>query len=179
MLVKNLENKIKAILPFPRQALVFTCPHYKSFKIPWERENLLVTSSFFFSHNVFYPFEELSAIFIKFRIVVCKPFQFGRVKNLSFGKGSRILGEYGTCISHFSLTMSLLSLFERQIAKRLQTLLQLSRNYVRLDEFLQVISLKANSVLGFSPSLLRRARHIVVTISFWYMCLSASVRINE
>ena len=35
---------------------------------------------------VFYPFGELSAIFIKFKIVVCRLFQFGSVKNLSFGK---------------------------------------------------------------------------------------------
>ena len=33
-------------------------------------------------HSVFYPFWELSAIFIKFKIVVCKLFQFGRVWNL-------------------------------------------------------------------------------------------------
>ena len=52
-----------------------------------EKEKLLVTSNFSFSHSVFYPFGELSAIFIKFKIVVCKLFQFGRVKNLSFGKG--------------------------------------------------------------------------------------------
>ena len=33
------------------------------------------------------PFVELSAIFISFEIVVCKLFQFGKVENLSFGKG--------------------------------------------------------------------------------------------
>ena len=43
-------------------------------------------SNFSFSHSVFYPFEELSAIFIKFEIVVYKVFEFGRVWNLSFGK---------------------------------------------------------------------------------------------
>ena len=32
-------------------------------------------------------FEKLLAIFISFEIVVCKLFQFGRVKNLLFGKG--------------------------------------------------------------------------------------------
>ena len=46
-----------------------------------------VTSSFSFSHCVFYPLRELSAIFMEFRIVVCKLFQFGIVQNLSFGKG--------------------------------------------------------------------------------------------
>ena len=33
-------------------------------------------SNFSFSHSVFYPFRELTAIFIKFKIVVCKLFHF-------------------------------------------------------------------------------------------------------
>ena len=48
-------------------------------KTLWEKEKLLVTSNFSFSHNVFYPFGKLSAIFIKCEIVVCKVFQFQRV----------------------------------------------------------------------------------------------------
>ena len=48
-------------------------------KTLWVKEKLLVTSNFFFSHSVFYPFGELSAIFIRFKIVVCKLFEFGRV----------------------------------------------------------------------------------------------------
>ena len=56
-------------------------------KTLWEKEKLLMTSNFSFSHIVFHPLGELSAIFIKFKIVVCKHFQFGRVYNLSFGKG--------------------------------------------------------------------------------------------
>ena len=44
-------------------------------------------SNFSFSHSVFYPLGELSAIVIKFEIVVCKLFHVGRVKNLLFGKG--------------------------------------------------------------------------------------------
>ena len=42
-----------------------------------KKDKLLVMSSFYFSHSVFYTFEELSSIFIKFEIVVCKLFQFG------------------------------------------------------------------------------------------------------
>ena len=56
-------------------------------KTLWEKEKLLVTNNFSFSHSVFYPFGELSAILVKFKIVGCKLFQFGRVLNLSFGKG--------------------------------------------------------------------------------------------
>ena len=62
-----------SFLPFPKQALVFMCPHYKSFKSMWEKEK--------FSHSVFYPFGKLkiSAIYIKFEVVVCKHFQYGRL----------------------------------------------------------------------------------------------------
>ena len=41
---------------------------------------------FLLSQSVFHPFRELPAIFIKFEIFVRKPFQFGRVLNLLFGK---------------------------------------------------------------------------------------------
>ena len=52
-----------------------------------EKEKLLFTSNFSFSHIVFYLFGQLSAILIKLKIVVCKLVQFGRVQNLRFGKG--------------------------------------------------------------------------------------------
>ena len=55
-------------------------------KTLWEKEKLLVTSNFSFSHNVFFPFGELSVIFIKFEFVVRKFFHFGKVSKLSFGK---------------------------------------------------------------------------------------------
>ena len=45
----------------------------------------VLTSNFSFSHSVF-PFRELPGIFIKFKIVVCKLFQFG-TEILPFGKG--------------------------------------------------------------------------------------------
>ena len=48
-------------------------------KTLWEKEKLLITSNSSFSHSVFYPFGKFSGIFINFKIVVCKPFQFGRV----------------------------------------------------------------------------------------------------
>ena len=53
----------------------------------WEKEKLLVTSNLSFSHSVYYPFEELSVIFIKFAILVCKLFQFWkRLKFVLLGK---------------------------------------------------------------------------------------------
>ena len=61
-------------------ALVFTCLQYKSIEntvgkgeIPCHEQLLL------FSTMVFYPFRELSAIFIKSEIVIYKLFQFGIV----------------------------------------------------------------------------------------------------
>ena len=51
-----------------------------------KRRNCSKCTIFPFS-SVFYPFEEVSAIFIKVIIVVCKLFQFRRVLILLFGKG--------------------------------------------------------------------------------------------
>ena len=49
-------------------------------KTMWEKEKLLVTSNFsFFSQCFLSFFEEIPAIFIKLKIVVCKLIQFGRV----------------------------------------------------------------------------------------------------
>ena len=54
----------------------------KALKTLLKKEKLLLASNFSFSQSVFYPSEELSAIFMKFENVVRKLFQFGRVKNL-------------------------------------------------------------------------------------------------
>ena len=58
---------------------VFYLSAVQVLKVLWETEKLLVTSNFSFSRSVFPSFRELSTIFIKFEIVVCKLFQFGRV----------------------------------------------------------------------------------------------------
>ena len=57
------------------------------FKTLWEKEKLLITSNFSFSHSVFYPFGEFPAIFIELETVTCKFYQLGKVENLFFGKG--------------------------------------------------------------------------------------------
>ena len=64
---------------FSKQALVFTCLQNKSFENNGGKEKLLIPSNFSFSYIVSYPFRELSAIFIKFKFVVCELFQFGRI----------------------------------------------------------------------------------------------------
>ena len=45
-------------------------------KTLWEKEKMLVTSIFSFSHNVFYPFQTNFIFFIHIYFVVCKCFQF-------------------------------------------------------------------------------------------------------
>ena len=53
------------------------CLHYKSFENTAGKGEIALNKQFLISHSVFYPLGELSAIFIKFEIVVCKLFQFG------------------------------------------------------------------------------------------------------
>ena len=70
---------LKNVNPFPNKPW-FSCVCRTSLlKTLWEKEKLLVTSNFSFSHSVFYHLDGLTAIFIKFEIVVCKLFHFGRV----------------------------------------------------------------------------------------------------
>ena len=73
--------------PFPNKTWFLCGCSTSLLKTLWEKEKLPVSSNFSFFHNVFYPLGELYAIFIEFEIVVCKLFEFGRVYNLSFGKG--------------------------------------------------------------------------------------------
>ena len=82
-----LEVKTSSFNPFPNKSLFLRVCSTSLLKTLWEKERLLETSNFSFSHSVFYPVITLSAVFIKFKIVVCKHFQFGRVQNLSSGKG--------------------------------------------------------------------------------------------
>ena len=74
--------------PFPNKPWVFICLQHKSFENIVGKGEIVHSKRFLpFPTVFFYPFGELSATFIKFEIVVCKLFQFGTVKNLSFGKG--------------------------------------------------------------------------------------------
>ena len=65
--------------PFPNKPWFLCVCSTSLLKTLWEKEKLLVTSNFSFSHSVFYLFEELSDIFNKIEIVICRLFQFGRV----------------------------------------------------------------------------------------------------
>ena len=72
-------NNLKTFVinSFPNKSLFLRVSDTSRLRTPWDNEKLLVTSNFSFSHSVFYPFGKLSAISIKFEIVVCKLFQFG------------------------------------------------------------------------------------------------------
>ena len=41
-------------------------------KMLWETEKWIVKSNFSFCHSVFYPYGEISIIYMKFEIVICK-----------------------------------------------------------------------------------------------------------
>ena len=56
-------------------------------KTLWEKEKMLVTSIFSFSHHVFNPIKDKNHHFKYFNVVVCNAFNLVRSKNLSFGKG--------------------------------------------------------------------------------------------
>ena len=58
--------------PFPNKPWFLHGCSVSLLKTLWEKEKLLVTSNFSFSHSVLNPFGELSVIFIKFEIVVRK-----------------------------------------------------------------------------------------------------------
>ena len=88
LLIKDTYTyKVLVAYPFPKEALVFACLLYKSFENTVEKEEIAQKEQFLFFPKSFYLFGELPAIFIKFEIVVCKLFEFGRVQNLLFGKG--------------------------------------------------------------------------------------------
>ena len=65
--------------PFPIKPWFLRVRCTSLLKTLWEKEKLLVMSNFSFSHSVFYPCGELFSIFIKFEIVVCNLFHFGKV----------------------------------------------------------------------------------------------------
>ena len=72
-------KRIVKINPFPNKPWFLCVCSTSLMKTLREKEKLLVTSNFSFSHSVFYPIGQLTTIFLKFKIVVRKLFQFERV----------------------------------------------------------------------------------------------------
>ena len=81
IVVRNVNTLLTnlSLNPFQNKPVFLRVCGTSPLKTLWEKEKLLVTSNFSFSNSVFFPIGELSAIFIKFEIVICKLFQFGKV----------------------------------------------------------------------------------------------------
>ena len=74
--------------PFPNKPLFLCVCSTCLLKTMREKAKLLITSNFSCSLSVFYPFGELSANFIEFKIVLCKnPFNTEEFKICCLGKG--------------------------------------------------------------------------------------------
>ena len=71
-------DRLENINPFPNKPSFLRVCSKSLLKTLCEKEKLLVMSNFSFSHSVFNPFGELSAIFVKFKNVVCKVFEIGK-----------------------------------------------------------------------------------------------------
>ena len=69
---KHLVVWLQCLDPFPNKPLLLHVCRISLLKALCEKEKLLITSNFLFSHRVFYPFGEFSTIFIKLKIDVCK-----------------------------------------------------------------------------------------------------------
>ena len=63
----------------------------KSFKTLWEKEKMLVTSIFSFSHNVFYPYRNKLQILVTFMVKSANAFNLDKANFLGFGKGLRLV----------------------------------------------------------------------------------------
>ena len=85
---QNAGNKLTF---FPNKPLFLPVCNTSLLKTLWEREKLLITINFSFFHSILYPFRVLSTIFIEVDIVLCNFLKFGRVLNLSFGKGLNVV----------------------------------------------------------------------------------------
>ena len=78
--VSYIKYKNLLINPFPNKPSALRDCSTSLLKTLWEKGEIARYEQFLLFPTVFfYPVGELSAIFIKFKIVVCKLFQFGRV----------------------------------------------------------------------------------------------------
>ena len=77
----------ECVLTFLQTSPCFYVSVVQVFQKHCEKREIAHNEQFLLSHSVSYPFKELIAFFIKLKIVVCKIFQFGRVKKLSTQMG--------------------------------------------------------------------------------------------
>ena len=75
------------VQPFPNNSLFLHVCSTNLLKTLWEKEKLLVTSNFSFSHNIFYPFGKSSAISSNSRLSSANSFSLEESKLCHLGKG--------------------------------------------------------------------------------------------
>ena len=97
-------------LTLSQKALVF-CVCRTSLKTTVGKGEIAQNEPFLLFPQCFLPIWKLDAIFIKFEIVLCSLFQFGRVKNLSFGK--RLI--HFTLADAINMTESKMLLFGKEL----------------------------------------------------------------
>ena len=92
---------------FCQTILTLNDPEEEDFrKTLWEKEKMLVTSIFSFSHNVFYPIRYRNHCFSNLKFVVCKCFEFGPVRMFVVCVGGR-------CLCHGGFTVICIIVFGR------------------------------------------------------------------
>ena len=72
---------IYVLNPFPNKPWFLRVCSTGLSKTLWEKEKMLVTSIFSFSHSVFYSIKEINHHFSNIQFVVCKCFHFGHIQN--------------------------------------------------------------------------------------------------
>ena len=85
----------------------------KVLKTLWEKLKMLVTSTFSFFHNVFYPSQNNFQVLGYIYFVVCKSFELRLVYNFSFGKELNLSKKNGN--QHFLLFLQCCLVFTKQI----------------------------------------------------------------
>ena len=78
-MVSNFLICFSSELTLYHTTLTFNGSHKEALWKQWEKEKMLVTSIFFFSHKVFYCSHNNISVFRHICIVICKCFQFGLV----------------------------------------------------------------------------------------------------
>ena len=94
--IPSVENFIHE-LTLSHTSPCFTCLLYKFFENTVGKGAIECNKQFLLFHGVFYPFEELSAIFIKFKNYLLQTLSVWKSMNLLFGKAFRIIQTLQNC----------------------------------------------------------------------------------
>ena len=80
--ISSCQSTGRGINPFTDKPWILGVCSTSLLKTLWKKEKLLVTSNFSFFLGLFYRFQELPSIFIKFESDVCKLFHFPPIRNI-------------------------------------------------------------------------------------------------